>query len=134
MAAYISGKEKTMEEQNLEFEKVAPSEFFIELAGRKRQVKFGNLALAKVEKKYGSTENFDKLQEDIETKPMETIPWLIGICLKDKEGLNVDNAEEILEAMDDSNLNIKDVMEVIAAAMNNSFSNMMGGGEKKTVK
>lgn len=122
------------EEQNLDFEKVAPSEFYIDLAGKKRQIKFGNLALAKVEKKYGSIENFDELQEDIETKPMETIPWLIGICLKDKEGLNVDNPEEILEAMDDSDLNIKDVMNVIAAAMQNSFSNLLEEGEKKTIK
>lgn len=121
------------EEQNLDFEKVAPSEFYIDLAGKKRQIKFGNLALAKVEKKYGSIENFDKLQEDIETKPMETIPWLIGICLKDKEGLNVDNPEEILEAMDDSDLNIKDVMNVITAAMQNSFSNLLEKGEKKTI-
>jgi len=122
-----------MDEQNLEFDKVAPSEFFIELAGRKRQIKFGNLALAKVEKKYGSIENFDKLQDDIEKKPMETIPWLLGICLKDKEGLNISNADEMLEAMDDSDLSIKEVMEVIAAAMQNSFSNLLGEGEKKTI-
>lgn len=113
-----------------EFEKVEPSEFFLEIAGKKRQIKFGNLALAKIERKYGSVTDIDKLEKDIETKPMETMPWLLSICMKDKEGIG-ENPDSILEALDDSNLNIKIVMETITAAMNKAMSSMIGEEETK---
>lgn len=117
-----------------EFEKVAPSEFYLTIGGKKRQVRFGNLALAKVEERYGSVTDFEKLQAELETKPMTTIPWLLSICLKDKEGLG-ETAEDILSVMDDDNLSIKDVMEVVSQAMENSMSNMFGAdGKKKTMR
>lgn len=108
-----------------EIEKVEPSEFYLMICGKKRQIKFGNLALAKIEKKYGSISDVDKLQKDIEEKPMETMPWLLSICMKDKEGIGED-ADSILGALDDSDLNLKEVMEVITAAMNKSMSAMIG--------
>ena len=104
-----------------EIEKVEPSEFYLMIGGKKRQIKFGNLALAKIERKYGSISNIDKLQKDIESKPMETMPWLLSICMKDKEGIGED-ADSILEALDDSDLNLKEIMEVITSAMNKSMS------------
>jgi hypothetical protein len=45
-----------------ELDKVMPSDFKITLLGKERQVKFGNLALARIEKKYGSIDAFAQVQ------------------------------------------------------------------------
>lgn len=108
-----------------EIEKVEPSEFYLKIGGKKRKIKFGNLALAKIERKYGSISNIDELQKDMESKPMETMPWLLSICMKDKEGIGGD-VDSILEALDDSDLNLKEVMGVITSAMNKAMSAMIG--------
>lgn len=115
-----------------ELEKVKPSEFSIKLLGKKRAVKFGNLALAKIEEKYGSVQAFGEVQKDLETKPMQTVPWLLSICLKDKEGL-ADDYESILNAMDDSDLTIAEVAEVVMGAITSSLS-VFGDDKKKSVK
>jgi hypothetical protein len=49
--------------------------------------------------------------------------------MRDKEGIGED-AESILAALDDSDLNVKQVMDVIGAAMNKSMSAMIGTEEK----
>lgn len=116
--------------ENKELEQVEPSEFYLEIAGKKRQIKFGNLALAKIEKKYGSISDIEKLEKDIEEKPMETMPWLLSICMKDKEGIGEDT-DAILEALDDADLNLKYVMEIITKAMNKSMSAMIGEAQGK---
>jgi hypothetical protein len=116
-------------EKEKELEKVMPSEFKITLGGKVREVKFGNLALAKIEQKYGSLEAFSQVQDDLQKKPMQTVPWLLSICLKDKEGLE-DNYESILETMDDDGLTIAEVAEVVMGAINSSLS-VFGGNEKK---
>ena len=118
-----------MEKEN-ELEKVMPSEFKITLRGKEREVKFGNLALAKIEKKYGSVEAFAQVQEDLQKKPMQTVPWLLSICMKDKEGLE-DDYESILEAMDEEGLTIAEVAEIVMSAINSSLSVF---GEKKKQK
>ena len=110
-----------------ELNKVIPSEFSITLKDKKREIKFGNLALAKIEQKYGSIEAFGKVQEDLQKKPMQTVPWLLSICMKDKEGIE-DDYESILEAMDESNLTIAEVAEVVMGAITSSLSVF---GEKK---
>ena len=114
-----------MEKEN-ELEKVMPSDFKIKLGGKVREVKFGNLALAKIEQKYGSMEAFS---DDLQKKPMQTVPWLLSICLRDKEGLK-DDYESILETMDDDGLTIAEVAEVVMGAINSSLS-VFGGNEKK---
>lgn len=116
-------------EKEKELEKVMPSDFKITLGGKVREVKFGNLALAKIEQKYGSIEAFSQVQDDLQKKPMQTVPWLLSICLKDKEGLE-DNYESILNAMDDDGLTISEVAEVVMGAINSSLS-VFGGNEKK---
>lgn len=108
-------------EKEKELEKVMPSEFKITLGGKEREVKFGNLALAKIEKKYGSVEAFTQVQEDLQKKPMQTVPWLLSICMKDKEGLE-DDYESILNAMDEEGLTIAEVAEVVMGAINSSLS------------
>lgn len=116
-------------EKEKELEKVMPSDFKIKLGGKVREVKFGNLALAKIEQKYGSIEAFSQVQDDLQKKPMQTVPWLLSICLKDKEGLE-DNYESILETMDDDGLTIAEVSKVVMEAINSSLS-VFGGNEKK---
>ena len=118
-------------EKEKELEKVMPSDFKIKLGGKVREVKFGNLALAKIEQKYGSisVEAFAQVQEDMQKTPMQTLPWLLSICLKDKEGLE-DDYESILNAMDDAGLTIAEVAEVVMEAINSSLS-VFGGNEKK---
>lgn len=117
-------------EKEKELEKVMPSEFKITLGGKVREVKFGNLALAKIEKKYGSVEAFAQVQEDLQKKPMQTVPWLLSICMKDKEGLD-DDYESILDAMDEEGLTIAEVAEIVMSAINSSLSVF---GEKKKQK
>lgn len=116
-------------EKEKELEKVMPSEFKITLGGKEREVKFGNLALAKIEQKYGSIEAFSQVQDDLQKKPMQTVPWLLSICLRDKEGLK-DDYESILETMDDDGLTIAEVSKVVMEAINSSLS-VFGGNEKK---
>lgn len=115
---------------NEEYAKVEPTEFYIEIKGRKRRIRFGNRTLAEIEKRYGSVQDFKKLQEDIQKKPMENIPWLLSICMKDKEDIGTSN-EEILDALDESNISVRYVLDVIAKAMNDSMSNIFGGASKK---
>lgn len=117
-------------EKEKELENVMPSEFKITLGGKEREVKFGNLALAKIEKKYGSVEAFAQVKEDLQKKPMQTVPWLLSICMKDKEGLE-DDYESILEAMDEEGLTIAEVAEIVMSAINSSLSVF---GEKKKQK
>lgn len=116
-------------EKEKELEKVMPSDFKIKLGGKVREVKFGNLALAKIEQKYGSIEAFSQVQDDLQKKPMQTVPWLLSICLRDKEGLK-DDYESILETMDDDGLSIAEVSKVVMEAINSSLS-VFGGNEKK---
>jgi len=118
-----------MAEQN-ELDLVEPSEFYLEIGGKKRRIKFGNLALAKIERKYGSISEIDQLQKDLEEKPMATMPWLLSICMKDKEGIG-EEEDAILEALDDSDLDLKTVMEVLSNAMQKSMSSMIGEANSK---
>lgn len=114
-----------MAKEEKELEAVMPSKFYLTILGKKRQVKFGNLSLAKIEQKYGSID-IEKLQEDMEKKPMATLPFLLSISLKDKEGLDFENTDSILEALDDSNLGAIEVMKTVTQAMTSSLNNLFG--------
>lgn len=114
---------ETNEKVNEELEKVIPNKFEIELKGIKREIKFGNLALAKIERKYGSVTNFKQLQKDMESKPMDTLPWLLSICIKDKKDIG-ESVDDMLNALDDSNILITDVSEILSSAMNSAMSNL----------
>lgn len=119
--------------ENEQLEQVIPSNFALMIKGKKREIKFGNLALAKIERKYGSVTNFAQLEKDMNEKPMETIPWLLSICMKDKSDIG-DEIDDILIALDDSNLLISDVAEILGTAMNSAMSNLMSDGKKKATK
>lgn len=119
--------------ENEQLEQVIPSNFTLMIKGKKREIKFGNLALAKIERKYGSVTNFAQLEKDMNEKLMETIPWLLSICMKDKSDIG-DEIDDILIALDDSNLLISDVAEILGTAMNSAMSNLMSDGKKKATK
>lgn len=115
--------------ENERLEGVIPSKFELEIKGKVREVKFGNLALAKIERKYGSVTNFKALQKDMESKPMDTIPWLLSICIKDKSDIG-DTIDDMLMAFDESDLLINDVAEVLGEAMNSAMSRLNEGKKK----
>lgn len=118
---------------NKELEQVIPNKFELKIKGKLREVKFGNLALAKIERKYGSVTNFKALQKDMESKPMDTLPWLLSICIKDKSDIG-DGVDDMLSALDDSDLLISDVSELLGEAMNSAMSRINGDGKKKAEK
>ena len=125
--SFFIQKERKLSE---DFNKVKPSEFFLTIKGKKRRIRFGNLALAKVEERYGTVKNFDKLNKDLTEKPMSNIPWLLSICMTDFEGIGEDK-DDILRALDDSNLSVMEVMKVIGEAMEDSLGNFSGNAKKK---
>jgi hypothetical protein len=71
-----------------EIEKVAPTDVTIILGGKERKIKFGFSAWAKLEEKYNGIKNVRKLEEDVQVKPFQTIPFLLWLGLTDKEGLD----------------------------------------------
>lgn len=119
--------------ENKELEQVIPNKYELKLKGKIRDVKFGNLALAKIERKYGSVTNFKALQKDMETKPMDTLPWLLSICIKDKSDIG-ESIDDMLSALDDSDILISDVSELLGEAMNSAMSRINGDGKKKAEK
>lgn len=119
--------------ENKELEQVIPNKYELKLKGKVREVKFGNLALAKIERKYGSVTNFKALQKDMESKPMDTLPWLLSICIKDKSDIG-ESVDDMLMALDDSDILISDVSELLGEAMNSAMSRINGDGKKKAEK
>ena len=119
--------------ENKELEQVIPNKFELKLKGKVREVKFGNLALAKIERKYGSVTNFKALQKDMESKPMDTLPWLLSICIKDKSDIG-ESVDDMLMALDDGDISISDVSELLGEAMNSAMSRINGDGKKKAEK
>ena len=119
--------------ENKELEQVIPNKYELKLKGKVREVKFGNLALAKIERKYGSVTNFKALQKDMESKPMDTLPWLLSICIKDKSDIG-ESVDDMLMALDDGNISISDVSELLGEAMNSAMSRINGDGKKKAEK
>lgn len=77
-----------------ELEKIAPEKVTLKIHGKDREIKFGFSAWAKLEKEYGGLKNLDKLQKKIESEPFETIPHLLWLGLRDKEGVT---EEDILD-------------------------------------
>lgn len=119
--------------ENKELEQVIPNKYELKLKGKVREVKFGNLALAKIERKYGSVTNFKALQKDMESKPMDTLPWLLSICIKDKSDIG-ESVDDMLMALDDSDILISDISELLGEAMNSAMSRINGDGKKKAEK
>jgi len=70
-----------------ELEKLKNEKVVLFIHGKEREIKFGFSAWAKIEEELGGLDNLEKLQADIEKYPFKTIPHLIWLGLKDKEGV-----------------------------------------------
>lgn len=99
-----------------ELEKVKPTECKLMIGGKEREIKFAFSAWAKLEDEYGSVSNFENIQKDLTEKPFRTVPHLIWVALKDKEGVT---EETILDeyGMED----IEYVTTVLMTALNGSL-------------
>jgi hypothetical protein len=75
-------------EKTKELDKISPEKVTLMIHGKEREIKFGFSAWAKLEKEFGGLKNLDKIQKKIENDPFETIPHLLWLGLRDKEGLN----------------------------------------------
>ena len=74
-------------ENTKELDKITSEKVTLMIHGKEREIKFGFSAWAKLEKEYGGLKNFDKLQKKIESEPFETIPHILWLGLRDKEGV-----------------------------------------------
>ncbi len=99
-----------------ELDKVKLEKVTLKIGGREREIKFGFSAWAKLEKKYNGVQNLDKMEKDMKENPFQTIPELVWIGLRDKEGLE----EETV--LDDFTINdIEEISEKIALALYGSL-------------
>ncbi|MCQ2589296.1 MAG: hypothetical protein MJ179_02625 [Treponema sp.] len=74
--------------ENKELEKVTESRNALVIGGKERIIRFGFSAWAKLEEKYGSIQNIEKLEKEMEEKPMTELRELAWIGLTDKEVYN----------------------------------------------
>ena len=80
------------ETKTKELDKVKPEKVTLMIQGREREIKFNFSAWAVIEKEYGGFNNFEKaITDDLTDKPFETLPHLLFVALKDKEGITEDN-------------------------------------------
>ena len=109
-----------------ELDKVQPTKVTIKIHGKERELKYGFSAWAILEKEYNGIKNLDKMQKQIEEKPFETIPHLLYLGLKDKEGVSEDNI------LDEYGLNdIQMITDAFSKALYGSLP--QGETEKKEV-
>ena len=74
-------------ENTKELDKITSKKVTLMIHGKEREIKFGFSAWARLEKEYGGLKNLDKLQKKIESEPFETIPHVLWLGLRDKEGV-----------------------------------------------
>lgn len=74
--------------ENKELEKVTQSNNVLVIGGKERIIRFGFSAWAKLEEKYGSIQNIEKLETEMEKKPITELRELAWIGLQDKEVYN----------------------------------------------
>ena len=78
-------------EETKELQKIKPEKVTLMIHGKEREIKFGFSAWAKLEKEFGGLKNLKELQKKVAEEPFNTIPHLMFIGLKDKEGVTEDN-------------------------------------------
>lgn len=109
-----------------ELDKIKPTNATIKIRGKERNLKYGFSAWAEIEKKYGSVQNFNLIQDDIQVRPFQTLPFLIYIGLTDKEGITVD------DVLDDYGINdIQYVAETFTKAL---YGSLPENNKKKVTK
>ena len=118
-------EEKKSTENQTELEKIQPTHYTLTLGGRKRELIFNFSAWKVLQEEYNGLNHFDKLQEDMISKPFTTLPHLIWIALSDREGLTEDHV------LDEYGLG--DVM-MITETLNSAMQLSLPDGDKKKFK
>ena len=67
---------------------VQPEKVTLMLKGKEREIRFSFSSWAKIEKEFGSLKNVDKLFDDLDEMPYNTIMKLLWFGIADKEGLD----------------------------------------------
>ena len=108
-----------------ELDKVRGEKVTITINGEERELKLGFSAWAKLEDEMGGLKNLEKLEEQIEERPFNTLPHLFYLALINKEGVTEEN---ILD-----NYGLNDIEE-LAEKFNKLVSGSLPSDEKKVVK
>lgn len=74
--------------ENEELNKVKKSDCKLMIGGKERLIRFGFSAWAKLEEKYGSIQNIERLEKEMEERPMTELIDLCWLGLTDKEVYN----------------------------------------------
>ena len=76
--------------ENVELDKIKKTENKLMIGGKERVIRFGFSAWAKLEEMYGSIQNIERLEKEMEDKPMTHLIELCWIGLTDKQAYNAD--------------------------------------------
>lgn len=89
-------------EETKELNKIQSEKITLFIHGKEREIKFGFSAWAKLEKEYGGIKNLNKMQEQVENEPFETIPHLLYLGLKDKSSYVDEKGNEYPEVTEEN--------------------------------
>lgn len=112
---------------NEQLENIKESENKIIIGGKERIIKFGFSAWAKLEEKYGSIQNVEKLEKEMEEKPMTHLIELCWLGLQDKEVYNAEG-KRTGKQLDEKTLldeySISDVQKISQVIMNALYGSL----------
>lgn len=109
-----------------DLEKIKRTENKLMIGGVERTIRFGFSAWAKLEEKYGSLENIEKLEKEMETKPISELRELAWIGLTDKavykEGKNTGKQLDKETFLDEYTIHdVQNVTEIVMSALYGSL-------------
>lgn len=84
-----------------------------------REIRFNFSAWAELEKKYGSINNLQAMQDDLQERPFQTLPEIVYIALTDKSGIDKNHLSECLSGYDFSNF--QSLIDEVSNALNESL-------------
>ena len=108
-----------------ELAKVKTKKVTLFIQGKEREIKFNFSAWAKLEEEWGGLKKYEKIEKEILSKPLNTIPHLLFIGLVDKEGVTEENI------LDEYGLND---LAMITNKFNEAFYGSIPQEEKKAGK
>ena len=107
-----------------ELDNVRGEKVTLKIHGKEREIKFGFSAWAILEREYKGLKNLEKILEQVEEMPFNTLPHLIYVALVDKEGVTEENI------LDDYTL--ADI-GIVSGAFNKAIALSLPSSEKKAV-
>ena len=108
-----------------ELDNVRGEKVTLKIHGKEREIKLGFSAWATLEREYNGLKNLEKIMEQVEEMPFNTLPHLIYVALVDKEGVTDEN---ILDDYTLADINI------VIEAFNKVIELSLPPDEKKAVK